>query len=72
MKGFFDRALNAANSFGFWDYVWLKLSLIFCGIILGAYLSQFFIQYMTIVWAIFAVTFLWIIYKTFFKYWNKK
>ena len=72
MKGFINKALKAAQSYSIWDYGWLKLTLISCGIILGAYLSQFFMQYIGIVWAVFILTYIWIMYKTFFKYWGKK
>ena len=72
MKGFIDKALNAARSYDIWDYGCLKITLISCGIILGAYLVQFFIQYIIIVWAVFILSYIWVIYKTFFKYWDKK
>lgn len=71
MKGFIDKALNAAKSYDVWDFGCLKITLISCGIILGTYLSQFFIQCMTTVWAVFILSYVWIMYKTFVKYWNK-
>ena len=72
MKGFIDKALNAAKSYSVWDYGWLKLTLISFGILVGTYFAQFFIQYIIIVWAVFILTYLWVLYKTFFKYWDKK
>ena len=71
MKGFIDKALNAAKSYSVWDYGWLKLKLISFGILVGTYFAQFFIQYIIIVWAVFILTYLWVLYKTFFKYWGK-
>jgi small multidrug resistance family-3 protein len=72
MKGFIDKALNAAKSYSVWDYGWLKVTLISFGILVGAYFAQFFIQFIAIVWAVFILTYIWIVYKTFFKYWGKK
>jgi hypothetical protein len=72
MKGFIGKVMNAAKSYSYWDYVWLKVTLICIGILFGAYLAQFFIQYIVIVWAVFLLTYLWVVYKTFFKYWDKK
>jgi len=72
MKGFIDKALNAAKSYSLWDYGWLKLTLISFGILAGTYFAQFFIQCISIVWAVFILTFIWVMYKTFFKYWGKR
>jgi small multidrug resistance family-3 protein len=72
MKGFIDKALNAAKRYNVWDYGWLKVTLIAFGILLGTYLAQFFMQYIVIVWAVFVLSYIWIMYKTFFKYWVKK
>jgi len=72
MKRFIDRALNAAKLYNVWDYGWLKVTLISFGIIVGAYFAPFFVQFIVIVWAVFVLSYLWIMYKTFFKYWGKK
>jgi len=72
MKGFIDKALNAAKRYSVWDYGWLKVTLIAFGILLGTYLAQLFMQYIIIVWAVFVLSYIWIMYKTFFKYWVKK
>ena len=72
MKGFINKALNAAKSYNLWDYGWLKIALVSFGILFGTYFSRFFIQYINIVWAIFLITYIWVVYKTFFKYWDKK
>jgi len=72
MKGFIDKALNAANSYNVWDYIWLKSTLIFLGILVGTYFAQFFIQYISVVWVVFILTAIWIVYRTFFKYWDKR
>ena len=72
MKRFIDRALNAAKLYNVWDYGWLKVTLISFGILVGTYFAQFFHQFIVIVWAVFALSYIWIIYKTFFKYWGKK
>ena len=72
MKGFIDKALNAARSYNLWDFGCLKITLIAFGILIGAYFASFFIQYIGIVWAIFILSYIWVMYKTFFKYWDKK
>ncbi len=72
MKGFIDKALKAAKSYDIWDYQWLKLTLFSFGILVGTYFAQFFMQYVFIVWAIFILSYIWIMYKTFVKYWEKK
>ena len=72
MKGFIDKGLNAGKSYSFWDYAWLKVTLISLGILFGTYFAQFFIQYIIIVWAVFLLTWIWLMYRTFFKYWGKK
>ena len=72
MKGFIDKALDAAKSYSLWDYGWLKLTLISFGMLVGTYFAQFFMQYIGIVWTVFILSYIWIMYKTFFKYWDKK
>jgi len=72
MKGFIDKALNAAKSYSLWDYGWLKLILTSFGILVGTYFAQFFIQYISVVWVVFILTAIWIVYRTFFKYWDKR
>jgi len=71
MKGFINKALKVAASYNAWDWGWLKVTLIAFGILVGTYFAQFFMQYIVIVWIIFVLSYIWIVYKTFFKYWGK-
>ena len=71
MREFINRALEAAKHYNVWDWGCLKVTLASIGILLGAYFAQFFMQYIYFVWAIFILSYVWIMGITFFKYWNK-
>lgn len=68
MKKLIDKTLNAAKMYNVFDYAWFKVTLCSLGILLGTYFSQFFLNYISIVWAVFIISYIWIIYKTFIKY----
>ncbi len=68
MEKLLKQTLSAAKKYNAWDYAWLKTCLVALGIILGAYFSSFFLKYITVVWVIAIITYIWIIYKTFVKY----
>lgn len=68
MKELVNKTLNAAKKYNAWDYAWFKLTLCSLGVLLGAYFSQFFLKYISIVWAIFIIAYVWIMYKTLIKY----
>jgi hypothetical protein len=72
MKEFIAKSMEVVKFYNIWDWSWFKLALLSAGILIGAYLAQFFMQYIWIVWVVFAITYIWIIYKTFFKYWKRK
>jgi len=57
--GLIKRSLDAAHRFTAWDYAFFKICLLALGIIFGAYFSSFFLKYISIVWIVFAVT--WVI-----------
>jgi hypothetical protein len=65
-----ERLLKAARKFTVMDYVFFKVTLVSCGIILGAYFADFFLSYTFFLWVIFIFSFLWIGYRTLFKYLN--
>ena len=71
MKSFIDKGFGVVRKYTLFDWGVFKWCAISAGILLGTYFAQFFIQYINIVWVTFAVTYAWLIYKTFFKYWNK-
>ncbi len=70
MKNFIDRVMRSARKYTVWDFACLKMTLFSLGILLGAYFADFFLAYTSIIWPIFIVSYIWIMYKTFFKYMN--
>ena len=70
MKNLVDKAMNAAKKYTVLDFGLFKLCLFSLGIIIGAYFYAFFSLYVPIVWGIFIASWIWLIYKTFFKYWK--
>jgi small multidrug resistance family-3 protein len=52
MKNLISRLLHAAHHFTGFDFAVLKISLIFIGILLGAYFSNFFQTWIVVVWII--------------------
>jgi len=67
MKKLIDYLMKSVSKFTIWDYAWFKICLFSLGIIFGVYFSQFFLQYILLVWIAFALTYSWLIYKIFFK-----
>ena len=63
--GFIDRIIKAANRYTLWDYFLLKTTVLFFGIVIGTYFSNFLIDHTIFLWAVFLVTYVWIIYRTF-------
>lgn len=70
MKGFIEKALNAAKKFNVWDFGLFKICLFSLGIIFGVYFNNFFLAYIQTIWVLFIATWVWLLYKTFFKYWK--
>lgn len=68
MKSFIERIMNTTKHYNVLDFAMLKTSLISLGILLGAYFSKFFLCYTTVLWIIFTISYVFIMYKTFFKY----
>lgn len=67
MKKIIDSLMNSAKKYTVFDFAVLKITLVFLGIILGAYFSKFFLSYILIIWVIFIVLYIIIMYKTFRK-----
>jgi small multidrug resistance family-3 protein len=59
--------LKAAHRYTLWDFTCLKLCMLTLGIIIGAYFSAFFMNWIFIVCSIFVLSWLWLVYKTFMK-----
>ena len=68
MKSFIERVLGAAGKYTVWDFAFLKITLLSVGILLGAYYGEFFLRYTFFLWVVFIVSYLWIMYRTFFKH----
>lgn len=67
MLKFIDRIIKAANRYTFWDYFFLKTTVLFFGILIGTYFSSFFINHTLLLWLVFLVTYVYIMYRTFVK-----
>lgn len=70
MKSLLDKLLGATKKYTILDYSCLKLSLISLGILIGTYFSNFFLNYTSLLWIIFIVSYIGIIYRTFIKHMN--
>ncbi|MDK2821937.1 MAG: hypothetical protein PWP31_1902 [Clostridia bacterium] len=68
MKTFIQRVLKATSNYSVIDFACLKITLVFLGILLGAYFSKFFLNHTVFLWAVFIVSYLWIMYRTFIKH----
>lgn len=67
MKKLIEFALGKASKFGILDYGIFKLCLFTLGVIFGAYFSSFFLEYISIVWILFIVSYIYLMYKIFIK-----
>lgn len=67
MFDFIKKIIGAANKYTLWDYFCLKTTVLSLGILMGTYFSDFFMNYALFLWAILLVTYVCIIYRTFFK-----
>lgn len=63
-----ERLLKAARKYNLWDYVWFKVTLFSFGLLCGVYLYPLVTHIISVFWLLFIVGFIWIGYKTFFKY----
>lgn len=68
MRAFINRVLGATDKYTVWDFAFLKICLVSLGILLGVYFAKFFLTYTSILWIVFITTYLWIMYRTFFKH----
>jgi hypothetical protein len=64
MRTFLSKLLDSARKYTIMDYVFFKITLISLGILLGTYFSKFFSSHTLLLWIIFAVSYIYIIYKT--------
>lgn len=71
MRQLINKALAAAQRYTLWDFAWLKVTLLSLGIILGTYFAAFFLKHMTLLWLTFLVSYILILFRTFFVHWRK-
>jgi hypothetical protein len=70
MSKFIQRLLKAARKYTVMDYSFFKITLVSFGILLGAYFPQFFLNYSSLLWVVFIVSYIWNMYRTFVKHMN--
>lgn len=70
MKAFINQIMGAAGKYTVFDFACLKTALLFLGILIGVYFAEFFVNYTSYLWGIFIVSYVWIMYRTFFKHMN--
>ena len=68
MNNLIGKTLKAVEKYTAMDFATLKITLVSFGILLGTYFAKFFSNYTSLLWVIFIGSYLWIMYKTFFKY----
>ena len=71
MKWWFNKIEQLTSQFTVIDVGILKLCLITIGIILGTIFQPFFSDILWIIWALFIISWLYIIIKIFAVYWHK-
>lgn len=67
MKNLVNKLLSTTKKYTVLDYSFLKITLISLGILIGTYLSNFFLNYTSLLWIIFLISYIFIIYRTFIK-----
>ncbi len=67
MSDYINGLLEKTQKFGLLDFAIFKVSLIFLGIILGIYLSDFFADYLGLVWVIFGLSFAYVLYCVYIR-----
>jgi len=68
VKEFISSMLDASRRYNLLDYTFFKLSLMAMGIILGVYFTEFFVRFISAVWAVAVIGLIWVVYKTFIVY----
>ncbi len=70
MNKFIKRVLKATSKYTVMDFACLKITLVFLGILLGAYFSEFFLNHTVFLWIVFIISYVGIMYRTFIKHMN--
>lgn len=67
MKKLINSVLKSARNYSLFDFACLKIYLVFAGILLGSYFSNYFLSNILVVWVICIVTFIYVLYITLMK-----
>lgn len=63
MSTFVKKLLDAARTFTALDFAIFKICLLAIGVLLGAYFSQFFLEYIDFVWMIAILTWVFLMVR---------
>lgn len=72
MNNLIDELMNAARKFTLIDFAILKICLLSMGVLLGVYLSDFFMRDISIVWMIAVVTLFVLLVQVIRYCWKNK
>jgi len=67
MKNMIEKLMDKARNFSILDYGIFKISLLSAGILIGTYLSSFFMSIIWLVWIVFAVSYAYMFYICFIR-----
>jgi len=70
MRNFINKALEAARKYTVWDWGILKVCLFSLGLIVGQALSSLPFEVILGLVVLFVLSYIWLVYLTFFKYWR--
>ena len=67
MRNVIDKLMDKAKNFSILDYAVFKITLLSAGVLLGTYLSSFFLSIIWLVWIIFVVSYGYMFYICFIR-----
>ena len=67
MKNIVEKLVDKAGRFSILDYAIFKITLLSAGVLLGTYFSSFFLSIIGLVWAVFAVSYGYMLYISFIR-----
>ncbi|MCL1940916.1 MAG: hypothetical protein FWG09_03160 [Synergistaceae bacterium] len=67
MAGLIKKLMDKARNFSVLDFATLKTVLLSAGILIGTYLSSFIMPVIWLVWAVFALSYSYLIYICFIR-----
>jgi hypothetical protein len=67
MASFVKKIMGSAQKYTVIDFGALKLMMFTCGILVGLYFPLQTFKFIWLIWALFGLSFVWIVYKTFRK-----